>query len=77
MKHEFTRTEREMFQMLQKMSPDILTRDDLIYCCNNTDVATSNNVDVHIMNLRRKLSLAGRPEKILTQRGLGYSLVTS
>lgn len=36
----------------------------------------SNVVDVHIANLRRKLTLPGRPEPIETVRGVGYRLAT-
>lgn len=67
----FTAREYAVLEFLARHRGKIVTRTDLYeHLHDETDTPLSNLVDVHIFNLRKKLGSA----RIVTHRGLGYSL---
>jgi DNA-binding response OmpR family regulator len=67
------------FQILLAMASEperVFTRRQLLHCTSGFDRAsTERAVDVHIMNLRRKIEAdPRRPVRLLTVFGVGYKL---
>jgi len=70
---ELTLKEFELLRFLMNNRGMVLTRDRIIERVWGYDFAgESRTIDMHIKTLRKKLSLAGCPELILTVRGVGY-----
>ncbi|MEV4820866.1 response regulator transcription factor [Micromonospora sp. NPDC049274] len=67
------------FQLLQAMAAQpgrVFTRDQLLGCLHGFDrYITGRTVDVHVMNLRRKIEPSPRkPTRLVTVYGVGYKL---
>ena len=70
-----TPREFSLLDFLLRHPGAVCTREDLLeHVWDAHYDGLSNVVDVHIANLRRKLSLPDRPEPIETVRGVGYRL---
>ncbi|MFG3099052.1 response regulator transcription factor [Streptomyces sp. NPDC048182] len=69
------------FQVLSTMAAEpgrVFTRQQLLNTIHGTqDYVTARTVDMHVMNLRRKIETdARRPARLLTVYGVGYKLMT-
>jgi two-component system response regulator MprA len=70
-----TRTEFSLLQVLVRNATRVLTRDALFEAIWGFDMsATTNNLQVYVSYLRRKMEAGGEPRLIYTLRGLGYTL---
>jgi two-component system response regulator MprA len=70
-----TRTEFSLLQVLMRDATRVLTRDALFEAIWGFDMSTtSNNLQVYVSYLRRKMEAEGEPRLIYTLRGLGYTL---
>ena len=85
-RHEVRAAGREVactpgeFRLLEVMAAGpgrVFTRDQLLRCLHGFDsYVTARTVDVHVMNLRRKIEpQPGRPARLVTVYGVGYKLV--
>jgi two-component system, OmpR family, response regulator RegX3 len=72
-----TRSEFKVLALLAEDPERVLTRRQVMQHLWESDyVGDEHACDVHISNLRRKIEHdAGRPERIVTVRGVGYKLV--
>jgi DNA-binding response OmpR family regulator len=72
---ELTRTEFEILDALTENPRTVLTREQLRErVWGGGWFGDDHAVDVHVSNLRRKLSRHGAPEVVATVRGVGYRL---
>ncbi|HKJ55823.1 MAG TPA: response regulator transcription factor [Nitriliruptoraceae bacterium] len=71
---DLTRTEFDLLAAFLDNPGRVLTREVLGETVWGTDMQTSNNVEVYVGYLRRKLEAAGEPRIIQTVRGFGYRL---
>ncbi|MEU0880147.1 response regulator transcription factor [Lentzea sp. NPDC005914] len=70
-----TRTEFFLLEVLVRNATRVLTRGALFEAIWGYDMSvTSNNLQVYVSYLRRKLEAEGEPRLIYTLRGLGYTL---
>ena len=72
----FTSIEYQMIRLLVKESNKVITREqfmDVLYSLN--DEVYDRVVDVHIRNIRKKISKVYKKELIKTVYGLGYSFI--
>lgn len=70
-----TSTEFRVLDALLTAPGAVVTREQLLSAVwNGPEAASSNVVDVHVTNLRRKLEQGGRSRLIQTVRGVGYKL---
>ncbi len=68
-----TAREYAILEFLALRRGQILTRREIWEAVYDREAElTSNSVDVHISQLRKKLDLDGKPSLIQTRRGLGY-----
>jgi DNA-binding response OmpR family regulator len=73
-----TPVEFRLLRALLEAPQRVFPREDLIRCIypNGESAVVDRTVDVHILNIRKKLSdAAERPTRIATVRGVGYKLV--
>ena len=73
-----TPIEFRLLRALLEAPQRVFPREDLIRCIypNGEAVVVDRTVDVHILNIRKKLrDAAERPTRIVTVRGVGYKLV--
>lgn len=71
---DLTRTEFDLLAAFLDNPGRVLTREVLGETVWGTDLQTSNNVEVYVGYLRRKLEAADEPRLIQTVRGFGYRL---
>jgi two-component system response regulator MprA len=70
-----TRTEFSLLEVLVRNATRVLTRGALFEAIWGFDMSgTSNNLQVYVSYLRRKMEAEGEPRLIYTRRGLGYTL---
>ena len=70
-----TRTEFFLLEVLVRNATRVLTRGALFEAIWGFDMSlTSNNLQVYVSYLRRKMEAEGEPRLIYTLRGLGYTL---
>jgi DNA-binding response OmpR family regulator len=69
-----TRTEFALLECLAKSAGRIVTRDRLLDAVWGDREVGSNNLEVFINFLRRKVDAPGNRKLIQTERGVGYSL---
>ncbi|MFJ5989239.1 response regulator transcription factor [Lentzea sp. NPDC092896] len=70
-----TRTEFFLLEVLVRNATRVLTRGELFGAIWGFDMSvTSNNLQVYVSYLRRKMEAEGEPRLIYTRRGLGYTL---
>jgi DNA-binding response OmpR family regulator len=70
-----TRGEFELLGLLVRSGGRIVTRDQLIDVVSGTDRnPTDRTIDVLVSRLRRKLTLGGSDDIIVTEKGFGYRL---
>ena len=69
-----TRTEFSILECLAKSAGRVVTRDRLLDAVWGDREVGSNNLEVFINFLRRKVDGPGNPKLIQTERGVGYSL---
>ncbi|GAB2836364.1 response regulator transcription factor [Lentzea nigeriaca] len=70
-----TRTEFFLLEVLVRNATQVLTRGELFEAIWGFDMSvTSNNLQVYVSYLRRKMEAEGEPRLIFTLRGLGYTL---
>ena len=73
---ELTVREYQILECLIHRSGHVISRDSIIERVWGFDYpGTSNLIEVHMSNLRRKLADAGEDRLIQTVRGAGYRLV--
>jgi len=70
---DLTEKEFEILELLMLHKNKVLSRSDMteLLCKNFDAMKSSNFVDVHVKNIRKKLE---RPEIIATVRGVGYTI---
>lgn len=68
---DFTHIEKQIFEMLSETPGKLISRDRLSTARPKLNLYTSNAVDVHIKNMRKKLPAN---MEIVTKRGMGYFL---
>ncbi|MCL4508835.1 MAG: response regulator transcription factor [Chloroflexi bacterium] len=74
---QLTPTEMRVLQCLMANAGRVVTRDVIINEAWGYDYQTgSNQVEVYVRRIRRKIEEAGRPPFIETVRGLGYRFLT-
>jgi two-component system response regulator MprA len=74
---ELTAMEFRLLEALMSPPETVCTREDLLTrAWGDPSMASSNVVDVHVTNLRRKLEAGGRSRVIQTVRRAGYKLQT-
>ncbi|MBY5162413.1 response regulator transcription factor [Salsipaludibacter albus] len=71
---DLTRTEYDLLAAFMDNPRRVLTREVLGELVWGSDLQTSNNVEVYVGYLRRKLEAAGEPRLLQTVRGFGYRL---
>lgn len=71
---DFTRTEWDLLAVFMANPHRVLTREVLGQQVWGSDLQSSNNVEVYVGYLRRKLEAQGEPRIIHTVRGFGYRL---
>lgn len=72
---DLTAREFSLLEYLALRSGEVVSRDDILERLHALDAAvTSNVLDVHVSNLRRKLEADGGPRLLHTRRGEGYLL---
>jgi two-component system response regulator MprA len=71
---DLTRTEYDLLAAFMDNPRRVLTREVLGELVWGSDLQTSNNVEVYVGYLRRKLEADGEPRLIHTVRGFGYRL---
>ena len=71
---DLTRTEYDLLVAFMDNPRRVLTREVLGEMVWGSDLQTSNNVEVYVGYLRRKLEADGEPRLIHTVRGFGYRL---
>ena len=71
---DLTRTEYDLLAAFMDNPGRVLTRDVLGEMVWGSDLHTSNNVEVYVGYLRRKLEADGEPRLLQTVRGFGYRL---
>ncbi|HEX7305821.1 response regulator transcription factor [Lentzea sp.] len=70
-----TRTEFFLLEVLVRNATRVLTRGELFEAIWGFDMSvTSNNLQVYVSYLRRKMEAGGEPRLIHTRRGLGYTV---
>ncbi|MFD5827241.1 response regulator transcription factor [Lentzea sp. NPDC060358] len=70
-----TRTEFFLLEVLVRNATRVLTRAELFESIWGFDMSvTSNNLQVYVSYLRRKMEAGGEPRLLCTRRGLGYTL---
>jgi len=70
--------ECELLELFVRNSGQTLTRSMIFSRVWGYDFDPGTNViDVHVLSLRRKLDVAGRPSPITTARGVGYKFVAT
>ncbi|MFD9702481.1 response regulator transcription factor [Lentzea sp. NPDC059081] len=70
-----TRTEFFLLEVLVRNATRVLTRGELFEAIWGFDMSiTSNNLQVYVSYLRRKMEAGGEPRLLHTRRGLGYTL---
>ncbi|WP_305885233.1 response regulator transcription factor [Lentzea sp. HUAS12] len=70
-----TRTEFFLLEVLVRNATRVLTRGELFGAIWGFDMSvTSNNLQVYVSYLRRKMEAGGEPRLLYTRRGLGYTL---
>lgn len=74
---KFSRTEYRLLKVLLESSGAVVSRSDVLErVWNEGDRAEQNVLDQYVSYLRRKLDAAGSRVRILTERGVGYRVVT-
>ena len=72
---ELTAREYELLEYFLRHPRQVLSRERIFEQVWGTNfIGESNLIDVHVMRLRDKLEVGGRPRLIQTLRGAGYSL---
>jgi two-component system response regulator MprA len=72
---DLTAMEFKLLEAMMSPPETVCTREDLLTrVWGDPSMASSNVVDVHVTNLRRKLEAGGRPRVIQTVRRAGYKL---
>ena len=72
-KTELTKNEFKILQMLLENKGKIVSRDDIMERLWESDeFIDDNTLTVNVARLRKKLSLAGHADMILTKKGIGY-----
>ena len=72
---ELTAKEFSLLELLMRHPGEVLSRERIVdHVWDDEYDASSNVIDVHIKNLRRKVDRAGGPSLFKTVRGVGYSL---
>ncbi len=71
---DLTRTEYDLLAAFMGNPGRVLTREVLGEMVWGSDLQTSNNVEVYVGYLRRKLEADGEPRLLQTVRGFGYRL---
>ncbi len=70
-----TRNELQILSCLMKRPEDIVSRNDLIEMLWDSQIYIDDNtLSVNVTRLRGKLKELGKPELIVTRRGMGYQL---
>ncbi|HPI23689.1 MAG TPA: helix-turn-helix domain-containing protein [Spirochaetota bacterium] len=70
---KLTKTEFEILHLFMRYRGKIFTRDNIIDSIRGNDVyVVDRTIDVHVMNLRKKLGPYG--ESIKTFSGVGYGI---
>jgi len=70
-----TAKEFSLLELLMRHPGEVLSRERIVdHVWDDEYDASSNVIDVHIKNLRRKVDRAGGPSLFKTVRGVGYSL---
>lgn len=73
--HKLSRQEIKLLDFLQSRSGEFATTEEIVQSVWGSGADRGNaHVRVLVATLRRKLKLAGDPNQILNQRGLGYRL---
>lgn len=73
-----TAREFSLLDYLARRAGEVVSRSDLIDHVWDGDYdGLSNVVDVHVANMRRKLSVPDRPDPIETVRGVGYRMTAT
>ena len=72
-KTELTKNEFKILQMLLENKGKIVSRDDIMERLWESDeFIDDNTLTVNVARLRKKLSLAGHADMIVTKKGIGY-----
>ncbi|MGZ4200202.1 MAG: response regulator transcription factor [Thermoleophilia bacterium] len=72
---ELTAKEFALLELLMRHRGEVLSRERILdHVWDDEFDASSNVVDVHLKNLRRKIDPPGGPSLLLTMRGVGYCL---
>jgi two-component system, OmpR family, response regulator MprA len=72
---ELTTREYELLEFFMRHPRQVLSRERIFeQVWGSNFIGDSNLIDVHVMRLRDKLEVTGRPRLIQTIRGAGYSL---
>ena len=70
---ELTKNEFKILQMLLENKGKIVSRDDIMERLWESDeFIDDNTLTVNVARLRKKLSLAGHADMIVTKKGIGY-----
>ncbi|HFU4202795.1 TPA: response regulator transcription factor [Streptococcus suis] len=73
---ELTRNEFQILRALFEHGKEVVSREELMRELWNSDIFVDDNtLSVNIARLRKKLAELGRPDLIVTKKGVGYGLV--
>ncbi|MBO4109168.1 response regulator transcription factor [Streptococcus suis] len=73
---ELTRNEFQILRVLFEHGKEVVSREELMRELWNSDIFVDDNtLSVNIARLRKKLAELGRPDLIITKKGVGYGLV--
>ncbi|HFH9836986.1 TPA: response regulator transcription factor [Streptococcus suis] len=73
---ELTRNEFQILRVLFEHGKEVVSREELMRELWNSDIFVDDNtLSVNIARLRKKLAELGRPDLIVTKKGVGYGLV--
>ena len=73
-----TSTERDVFETLQEVMPETLTREQIMWRIRRQRIAPDDRtLDVYVSHIRKKLALIGSAFAIETVRGKGFRLIES
>ncbi|HFI0255833.1 TPA: response regulator transcription factor [Streptococcus suis] len=73
---ELTRNEFQILRVLFEHGKEVVSREELMRELWNSDIFVDDNtLSVNIARLRKKLAELGRPDLIVTKKGVGYGLM--